>query len=663
MLLRVISLALIAVTSAAVQPLWSEDQAPSDGGPREAAPRHIALFIGVADYREFEPRGPAGRSDLRGPHNDVAAMRKSLERWKFEDDGNVRVLLDAQADGKGIREGFEWVAERVSGPDDVVVVYFSGHGSWAPDADGDEAALAPGDTHDEGLVPWDAEDINDAEQLVLDDEIRAWLAALRTKNVTLIIDACYSGTLTRSASELTQKGANPPPSMAAAVGAGALEGLSDLGHTLITAAAANQTALEDRMPNGRVHGVLTYHLTQALDAAPPNARYDDVMGRVRRHVASTGADQVPQLEGLATARLFRVQGEVPHEAFATLSPAGHGRWVLDVGALHGVRDSAEYDVFGPGELAFRGEPIARLRVDTVEETRTLAQTIGDGVSIPVGARAVPSRVPMGAGSLARLNVWVAPGAERAGEAVKRLPWASASEREDAHAWVIDSAGVIQVRVDGLAVAALTKPVHPGRAQAVVAGDTVHGYEATRDALCMPLARAFAMEALSRIENPRPPALELEVQFRPTADGRPDRDRVGVDTLHADGDYTLWLRVQSTSAAELPDLYVSAALEGQISPSIVLFPGRPQTQKVAADDLKGWFPLFRAATFSPPYGHEFIRVVVNTRPYSLKPLVNAVPKCGARDPNNPLAALKREVEPIDGWAAVRHPVVIVGGDLR
>ena len=76
-------------------------------------------------------------------------VRSSLRTWGFTNDEDVRVVTGRAATKAGLEEAFGWVASRATDSADVVVIYYSGHGSHAPDADGDEP-----DGRDEGLVPF-----------------------------------------------------------------------------------------------------------------------------------------------------------------------------------------------------------------------------------------------------------------------------------------------------------------------------------------------------------------------------------------------------------------------------------------------------------------------------------------------------------------------------
>src|SRR5690606_30707049 len=87
-------------------------------------------------------------------------------------------------------------------PGDAVLIVYSGHGARQPDASGDEA-----DGYDEILLPadigvWESE-TSQVENAISDDEIGTYLTRIRERGafVWVIVDACYSGTVTRAASK------------------------------------------------------------------------------------------------------------------------------------------------------------------------------------------------------------------------------------------------------------------------------------------------------------------------------------------------------------------------------------------------------------------------------------------------------------------------------
>src|SRR6266704_5542555 len=86
-----------------------------------------ALFIGIDDY----PNLPNGRH-LHGCTNDVTLLSNLLsKRFEFPKD-NISCLLNKEATRNGILKAFKDLIEVVQ-KDDVVVVHYSGHGSYIQD--------------------------------------------------------------------------------------------------------------------------------------------------------------------------------------------------------------------------------------------------------------------------------------------------------------------------------------------------------------------------------------------------------------------------------------------------------------------------------------------------------------------------------------------------
>jgi len=96
------------------------------------------LVIGINDY-------PGTDSDLAGCVNDANDWKKILEGRGF----TVARLLNKDATGKAMREAMEKVI-RPAKSGDLVVIQYSGHGSFVPDRNGDEP-----DGVDESLCPYD----------------------------------------------------------------------------------------------------------------------------------------------------------------------------------------------------------------------------------------------------------------------------------------------------------------------------------------------------------------------------------------------------------------------------------------------------------------------------------------------------------------------------
>lgn len=162
---------------------------PTDGGdvpPLSQDTRRRALLIGIDAYENVSP--------LIGPVNDAEAMHAFITADLGFGDGDVKLLVDADATRANIlREIEEWLIDGTR-PGDEAFFYFSGHGFQQPDTNGDES-----DRFDETLVPVDVV-VRNGETvagMIVDDEIAALLNRLSGRSVTVVVDACHSGTSDR----------------------------------------------------------------------------------------------------------------------------------------------------------------------------------------------------------------------------------------------------------------------------------------------------------------------------------------------------------------------------------------------------------------------------------------------------------------------------------
>lgn len=152
----------------------------------QAHPR--ALLIGVADV----PHNPLPGIDL-----DLDNMKKVAEIMGFRP-GDIKVLFNEQATYANVRQALgSWVREGV-GPQDHVLIYFSGHGTLVPDPSPANVGGV-----DDALVLHDVERarINGRATLknvLIGHELGAALAAIPSRNVLVLVDACHSGTATRN---------------------------------------------------------------------------------------------------------------------------------------------------------------------------------------------------------------------------------------------------------------------------------------------------------------------------------------------------------------------------------------------------------------------------------------------------------------------------------
>lgn len=276
-----------------------------------------ALIVGVSGY-------PALAETLRltGPKNDSREFANTIVRLGVPA-ANVTVLADGVADladgiaanGPGtkaaILAGLDRLAEQ-SRAGDLVVFYFSGHGSQQPDLDGDEQGNA-----DEIFLPYDVGKWgkDGVENALVDDELRLKVDAIRAKGADFfgVIDACHSATGFRDlpGQDARSREVNPAdlgvPDFAPAQSRAALLGAptpvdARRGRAaFFYAAQESEEALEKVPPNGedgQNFGVFTYNLVRRMNETPAltyRNLHQAVMADIKRNTLMS--TQTPEIEG------------------------------------------------------------------------------------------------------------------------------------------------------------------------------------------------------------------------------------------------------------------------------------------------------------------------------------------------------------------------------
>lgn len=169
-------------------------------GTGAAAAADRALIVGIDLYPKILVDGVANQRNLAGAVNDARRMADVATRVFGFDRRDVVFLSDLDATRAGILKAFKRELIDRTRPGDRVLFYYAGHGAQVVDASGDEAD----DGLDEVLVPSDARaELAAADPtldgVILDDEIDGLVSALKGREVTVIVDACHSGTITRAA--------------------------------------------------------------------------------------------------------------------------------------------------------------------------------------------------------------------------------------------------------------------------------------------------------------------------------------------------------------------------------------------------------------------------------------------------------------------------------
>jgi len=407
--------------------------------PQAAAAAGVkrALIVAISDYA---PKGPGG-SDLVGCDKDAERMEKLLtEKFGFRA-ANITQLLDTQATRAAIEDAITRLGD-ASGPNDSVVLYYSGHGAQVPDLDGDED-----DGWDEALVG--ADPVGEGAQTtetrlaryVTDDKIAELLRRFKTSNVTVIFDSCHSGTAVRDAgAEL------PPPAQVKRVTpdfsqellkqaqdarqtkqADTRDDTLDIGDRYVFIAGCQPYELSGCVPKG---GFLTMAIDLAVRSLPDGVSWAQMAQPIREAVNEINATQTPSFEGAVRRKPFALAEVRENARFVrpslgvagsaavtragsaalaekvTSGQAGTHRALLDsIPSLFQEQGGALYDVYPATDKTFSGAPKGRVRVtgtmeriavkrlsNTSEEQFATADIVSGGAA--AGDRLVAVSVPV-----------------------------------------------------------------------------------------------------------------------------------------------------------------------------------------------------------------------------------------------------------------------------
>ena len=136
-----------------------------------------AVVIGIANYRNAYPLPDAVRNDAR----DVAEILTSNTYCGYQPH-NVHLLLDEDATLARMRTALDAVA-KASGPDDSVVIFFSGHGARLGNSVNPQSAVLP--------VEFDRETPDTTS--LSETEFSSTLRLISAQRLLVLIDACHSG--------------------------------------------------------------------------------------------------------------------------------------------------------------------------------------------------------------------------------------------------------------------------------------------------------------------------------------------------------------------------------------------------------------------------------------------------------------------------------------
>lgn len=282
----------------------------------------LAVCIGINDY-------PGTDSDLSGCVNDAQDWRAALLRYGFD----CQLLLNADASGAGIRSALTALTQR-AGKGDVVVITFSGHGSFVSDTDGDEA-----DGLDECWCPHDVI----ANGPITDDEMHA-IFSTREKDVRWIVisDSCHSGTVARFSritTPATTPGPGAPQRLVRFLAPSVFSTITEMKlrtekglrvyrasppgrrDSLVMSGCQDTEYSYDAWFEGRPNGAFTFVALRELERLDPDGSYEDWYTRIRASLPSQQYPQAPNLFGPKSMRRWVALAGSDEVAHHRIAPA------------------------------------------------------------------------------------------------------------------------------------------------------------------------------------------------------------------------------------------------------------------------------------------------------------------------------------------------------
>ena len=413
---------LSLVSAAADSAATAEASAPTGEAAARQGFTYYAVLIGIDNYLAV-PK-------LSGCVSDIETIEELLGA-RIQGPLVVRKLVARREEEGGAgaddelptRDAIIAVLSALSGDavnaGDRVLFYYSGHGTQLYDPAAEDTRQA--------LVP---QDFQAGAGLLYDIELRTLLDRIyaRTGDLTVVLDCCHSGGITRDDSdadaamvrciELRAVDAaaldGPAPALLAAPAAETKEpapifqgqGQGESEYPFLLACQADEKAKEQSFtePPQGTHGVLTHALVRTLSREPAERLatlcWADIWWPLQAEIIAKSPQQHPHLLGSREQRILG--GASPKRtAGLPLRLLPEGRYEIGIGTLAGLRAGARIAVYAaaPKELPPLGSAAERELVRAAELI-VIDAALATATAIPEPPSAV---VPIPTGACARVT--------------------------------------------------------------------------------------------------------------------------------------------------------------------------------------------------------------------------------------------------------------------
>lgn len=246
-----------------------------------------AAVIGIDQYKNV--------NHLRYAAEDAHAFYNHLIQNIKIPQENITLLINQDAHLDRMRSTLGTHLKRKAGKDDMVLIYFAGHGATEDDS------LSPdGDGLEKYILPYDA-DLKDLYASALPmTEISKIFSRIKAERLIFIVDACYSGASGGRTIGVPGKRANISEAFIDRISSGK-------GRVVMTASGANEISMEKEEFG---HGVFTYYLLEGLKGDADFDKDDIITVDELYHYASvhvplaTGQSQHPVKKGSVEGQLI-----------------------------------------------------------------------------------------------------------------------------------------------------------------------------------------------------------------------------------------------------------------------------------------------------------------------------------------------------------------------
>jgi Caspase domain len=371
------------------------------------SPNYRAVLIGIDDYSQ---------KPLSGCVNDIDQIERILlDRLKVPAERITRFaapqaraasttrLPSLNPTRDELRSFLENLAGEV-GPNDLVFLYYSGHGSRAmTEVNGQRIAR-------EALVPVDCWNNVDPQHLRLlyDYELNRLFARIAEKagDLTVVLDCCHSASVDRGYGErrveipeTQQLSPEALPGGSLAKDASGMASASAV-HMLVAACRASESAYEvgpDPESSKPQQGAFSRVLVQILESTDqplPDLRWWDIWPALTNRISLLDPvrPQHPLLVGREERRLFGGRWARRDLGYAIGQNGESLR--IEAGKLTGLSEGAEVAVYGPEPARFptlnseldQAARVGLLRVDKADPSFCTAVTTNGSFQLPEGAR-------------------------------------------------------------------------------------------------------------------------------------------------------------------------------------------------------------------------------------------------------------------------------------